>query len=374
MGSTRRRGLSRTEVRVAVKRALERAGDRGLTKAELVATIGAERTSPQTVQRALVELRTSYDAPIECVGRDRRWRLTAQLPMPLEAPEHDDLLAVLVAQAVLHPLADAALRTRLARLVEDLDERARGRASASAPHRAPHRSTFSATLTFGTRTAADVLRTLSSACRRRVVRLTYTSPWKPVAEGRRVYLVEPWALRIHDGAMYLRAWSHAAAQPRTFRLAHVERVEVLPDAPRVAAPPQRDVWGDDNPALGIDHDRPGVAVVRFRGAIARWIAHIAWHPEETNTWIVPGELLERRVAYRSCREFARRLMPVLDGIEALAPDELRAEVDGLIRRYTERTAIAPEADLPSGALHRVVPEPAPVEPLRAARRAPVKRR
>lgn len=139
--------------------------------------------------------------------------------------------------------------------------------------------------------------------------------------------IEPWELRVHDGAVYLRAWARGPAEARTFRLAHIEAVE---DAEGSRRPPPSDVWGDESPAFGIDRDRPGTAVIRLRGPVARWVAHVVWHPGEQDVWLEPDELLERTVAYRSCRELARRLASVLDGIESIEPQQLREEVVGLV--------------------------------------------
>ena len=38
------------------------------------------------------------------------------------------------------------------------------------------------------------------------------------------------------------------------------------------------------------------------------------------------ELLERHVPYRSCRELARRLVSIGDGLASVTPDELADEV------------------------------------------------
>ena len=122
MGRTRtgRRGLSRDEVKIAVKRALDRVGANGATKAELVATIGAGKTSLQTVQRALVELRDA-DAQIECFGRERRWRLVEPFGMPLEAPDREDLEEhLLLRDAIDKALATLPEELRLAVVLRDV--------------------------------------------------------------------------------------------------------------------------------------------------------------------------------------------------------------------------------------------------------------
>lgn len=359
VGRTRRggRGIERAEVRIAVARELERAGEDGLAKSEIVTRIGNDRTSLPTVQRALDDLR-ELGAPIAPPEKGRGWRLTGPFSMPLEAPDRDDLLAVLIARAILEPVADATLRRRIDRLVEDIDARVRDRTQAVARDELPHRVAFSAALTLGTRVDASTLRLLSTACPgRKVVRIKYESPWKPVADAIRVYEIEPWALRVHDGTVYLRAWSRDAEAPRTFRVAQILEASPTRLTPRGRTELRGRAWGDEHPAFGIDQDRPGMAVVRLRGTVARWVERIVWHPDQRDVWKEPRELLERTVAYRSCREMARRLVSVIDGVEAIEPTELRAEVVTLLRvglKTLDRARGGELDDLP-GIMQRVRP-------------------
>lgn len=354
LGEGRRRGLGRALLEPAVLRALTDAGPDGLTKSEIVAVVG--NTSAVSVQRALVRLR-GHDAQIECSGVDRRWRLAAPFAMPLEIPEAEDVVAVLLARAILRPFADADLIARLDRIAEQLDDRLRrreGTGTASSP------LSLSATLTLGTVVEPGVLRGLLLACRRRAVRIRYESPWKAPEHGRRTYEVEPWALRVHDGAVYLRAWRRDLGMARTFRVAQIDALEdvALGEGERLArVPPMPLVWGDEDPAFGIDRDRPGVAVLQFHGALARWVYRVQWHPSQVDHWIEPGEVLERRFAYRSCRELARRIASVFDGVGTIEPPALRQEVQtivagmqrvalpGVIARVPAERAVEPTIDL-----------------------------
>ncbi len=352
VGKTERRspGLGRDELMIEVLRVLEAAGDCGATKQDIVAAI--RNTVGVSVQRALVDLRELHGAKIECVGKQRRWKLLEPFSMPLVAPDREDLVAVLVAQAILEPIADEELRHRLARLVEDLDERVRTREPNYQHATLPARSSVSATLTLGTPVDPAVLRTLLETCKRKVLRIEYDAPWKPLGDGRRSYEIEPLAVRVHDGAVYLRAWRRDLGEPRTFRVAHIEEVRVIDGAqPRHPVPRVAEVWGDEEPAFGIDRDRPGRAVVRLRGPVARWVARTVWHPQQQDAWVVEGEVLERAFAYRSCRELARRLASVLDGVEAIAPEELRGEVEALVGRGLGATS---DREL-RGVMYRVQP-------------------
>ena len=323
--------MSRTAILLLAKHHFERVGDTGLTAQELVDAIGPERTSLSTVRRVIDDLRTEYGAQLTCSTTDRRWRLAAPIAMPLQAPDRDDLLAVIMAQALIEPFADAALRERMARLVEQMDERVRERGAATD---LPTGKTMTSSLTLSTRIDPTILRQLVATCRRKPVRIRYSSPWHPPVDATTWHVIEPWALHLHEGAIYLRAWANGLAAPRTYRVAHLEALEHVDEADAAATPRQTiptDVWGDESPAYGIDRDRPGVAVIRMRGGVARWVARTIWHPDEQDAWLEPGELLERTFAYRSCRELARRLAMVIDGIVSIEPRELREEVFALFR-------------------------------------------
>ena len=98
-------------------------------------------------------------------------------------------------------------------------------------------------------------------------------------------------------------------------------------------PTGKALWGNEDPAYGIDHDRPDVAVLRIRGPVARWVHSMQFHPSQQDTWIVDGELLERRVAYGSCREFARRVLSIIDAVESIEPAALREQVLANLRAF-----------------------------------------
>lgn len=309
-------------------RVLTEAGARGLTKAEIVAQLG--RTSAVSIQRTLDWLRNERDAQVVFDRASRRWRLTRPFAMPLEAPEDTDVVAVLLAKEILAPLVDADMLARLTRVAEDLDEKRRARAGESVR---PVTARVSATLTLGTPLKAGVLRTLLQACRRSAVRIDYDAPWKPAGQGRSTREIEPWAVRVHDGAAYVRAWSRDVGAARTLRIAQIQHIEPLevPADELARVPALADVWGADDPAFGIDRDRPGEAVIRIEGAIARWVHPVRWHPGQVDRWIVEGKVLERRLRYRSCRELARRVVSIYDGVVRIEPAALRDEVLRIVR-------------------------------------------
>ncbi len=341
----RRRGLRRAVLEPAVLRVVTDAGERGLTKAAIVAVIRGAlgTTSAVSIQRALTRLRDEHDAPIAYVAG--RWRLRTPFTMPLESPEAQDVVAVLLARAILEPLGDAEMLGRVDRLVEQLDARVRARVGAAG---LPPGGALSSTLTLGTTAAPGVLRALLDACRRRALRIAYASPWKPANTPPVWVDIEPWALRVHDGAAYLRAWRRDTASARTYRVAHIDAIDPCPHELEAAlVPVAAEIWGEADPAYGIDLDRPATAVVVLHGAVARWVHRVRWHPGQRDRWLLPGEILERTVAYRSARELARRIASVFDGVRTIEPAALRDAVAAILRGHTD--ALSPAV------FHRVVP-------------------
>ncbi|GEM_PF-1423749 len=344
-----RRGTTRDDIGERVLEQLRRCPN-GLSKAELIARVG--NPSPPTMQRVLDDLRDG-DAPIVFDRRTNKWVLRdPRFRNPLDHPEPEDLLAVLMAQAMLGPVADDELELRIGRLVEQLDEKLRTRAY---DHEHVATRGVAGTVTLGTKVDAQVLFAMFRTLRSGVVRILYYSPWK---HERSRYTIEPWQVRMHDGALYVRAFCRESNQPRTFRAAHIEHVSVLHAAiPSAPAPAWDRVWGNGDPAYGIDHNRPGTAVLRIRGAVARWLFHVKWSPAQHDRWLIDDELLERTVQYTSCREMARRVLGIIDAIESIEPAELQGEVATYVRAWTNKKPDERAVSAP------VIPEPDPVPEL-----------
>ncbi|MEZ4448523.1 MAG: WYL domain-containing protein [Nannocystaceae bacterium] len=302
------------------------------------------QVAPVTVQRALKYMREDWDAPLEFHHGSKRWKLLdPKFTLPLTDPEPEDLTAVVFASALLAPVADEELNARVKRLIEQMDDaldEGAPKAKTDAGAKVRPRS-VTATVTTGSTIDYRMVSKILTAIGSGVVRMEYESPW---ANTRRTHDIEPWQLRIHDGQMYMRAFSRTHGEARSFRITQITHARVLPgEHPREPVPAKEALWGSGDPGFGIDSDRPGVAVVRLRGGVARWVHRMLWDAGQEDRWIDEGELLERRVPYHSCREMARRLLTVADGIESIEPSELREEVVRGARVLVDRLAIAPDA-------------------------------
>ena len=327
---TRRRGKGLSEVKADLLR-LFKSRSEGFQKAELVIRVGD--TSGPTVQRALKQLEA--DNVIERCRSTNVWTLLdATYNVSLDVPEPEDLLAVITARALLEPFSDAETLSRIERVAEQLDDKLRKQSTpAASPGMA--RDAIAATMTNTSKVDPKTLQTILQATRRGVVCIEYYKPRQDMVTRR---TIEPWQVRMHDGLYYVRAFDWDANAPRTFQVAHIRSVTRVRIRDRKATLPRPgEIWGDTDPRYGIDHDRPDTAVVVVRAPLSRWIAAIDWGPHQEDVWLDGGRL-QRTVAYRSCREFARKLLSVLDAVEMVEPAALREEIERAVDAWTGRKA------------------------------------
>ncbi|MDI3283224.1 WYL domain-containing protein [Polyangium sp. 15x6] len=276
--------------------------------------------SEKTVKRAIEWLRDE-GADVRYVAAQRGYRLIDRaFSLPLSDPSNEDLQAILTAAGLLQEVGQGESATRAWALFRVLAERV-GDGKKTPIRGDALRVTQRSAMLREPRWVLDLLR----AVQREVVSIEYRSPW---ANELKMHRIEPWQVWLHDGVFYVRGYSQISKAPRTFRLANVTKLIRL-SSEKPTAPVPADPWGDGDPRYGIDEHRPGQAIVRLRGSVARWISEIRWHPEQKDQWIEPDEILERRVPYRSVREFARRLLEIVDGLDSVDPPELREQVIAL---------------------------------------------
>jgi predicted DNA-binding transcriptional regulator YafY len=318
----RERALSRSaiEAGIIVLRHL-RTHPEGASREELAEAVEREglNHSVPTMRRAIDWLRDFHDAPLDHDPRINRWILRdLSFTLPLHDPTGEDLESAMFAAALLGPLAPPVLQRRLEHLVEEMDALVR-ESGPGITARAP----LIASVTSGTAVPHALVSTLIAAIGgHQVIHIEYYSPWRDELRG---YDIEPWQLRVHDGSMYLRAHSRAAGEARSFRVTQIESARVLEgQEPRADRPDHDSIWGGDT--TSVDSDRPGQATIRVKGAFARWLARERWHPQQLDTWVRKGELLERTMPYQSCRELARRLLGLGDALVSIEPAELREQV------------------------------------------------
>jgi predicted DNA-binding transcriptional regulator YafY len=292
------------------------------------------KVSPETVQRALDCLREEHGAPIAV--RSGVWRLTEPFSLPWLSPQPDDLTALTIAGALLRTFADPDLDRRIDSLVAELDERLR---DAGREGLVPAGG-VSASMSFGTRLDRKSLETILKATRGGVIAAEHRRVWGNGKAARSPLRLEPWHCRVHDGIVYVRGFARDRGEPRTYRIVDLDGIKRLHGVrAKGRRPPPDKIWGDGDPAFGIDHDRPGTARIVVEGALARWVEPIVFHPDQGGDWLEPDARLERTIPYRSCRELARRLLAIVDGLVEVEPEELRAEMGLLVKAAHDRALI-----------------------------------
>ena len=288
------------------------------------------KTSRPTVKRAFEWLR-DQGADVRYLPPRRAWSLANKdFARPLAEPTVDDLLAALIATGLLAELGQESAAKRARALFDELAARVEGAKSSTL-----RPTSLRVTQTTSLVANPELMLRLLRAARRSVVRIKSVSAWTGASSSHEF---EPWQAWIHDGVPYVRGFSTTRGAPRTFALANIGSAEVVPGVRPGARIPD-DPWAGEDPRYGVDNDRPGTAVIRLRGAVARWVASLRWHPRQKDTWLVPNDLLERRLDYRSCRELARRIVGLGDGLEAVEPVELGKAVAALA---ASASAVCPE--------------------------------
>lgn len=177
-----------------------------------------------------------------------------------------------------------------------------------------------------------------AARQRRIVRFRYH---KRRAERPELRRVEPWAVRLLDGAWYLHGLDLDRGAERAFRLDRAAEVEVLDeeaqgDVPAVVGTP-RYVPGDGDldvvlevaaggrwildavEAEGVEDRADGTTIVRLRTDAPGWLARLVVMAGGTVRAVSPPELVTEVVA---------RASDALGALRAGRPRDRDAEVDG----------------------------------------------
>ena len=181
------------------------------------------------------------------------------------------------------------------------------------------------------------LRLLTQAwAERRIVELTYDpSTYDPARRPRaarvRPYLIEPSA---ETHALYLIGFDETRGGLRTFKL---ERIRTLAmTTVQFEPPPDGEIEAALDRAWGIVADQWVVEVVlRFDRSVASRVAETTWHPTQSLTKNADGSLTwHARVS--GTLEIRPWILGWGADVEVLAPETLRGEVAGIVRRAAAR--------------------------------------
>jgi predicted DNA-binding transcriptional regulator YafY len=286
--------------------------------------------SKRTARRDLEDLEAA-GFPVEKVpdGKEVRFRLARgnappQIPFDLSealALYQATLLSPLFGNAAYHVLLEAAL----VKLQADFPPPVRdyiGRCKVAFSHRSP--VTHPPQLLGTVRVLAEQV---SDRCR---VRLTYEN-----LKGERTErVVDPYALRLHRGDIYLLGHCHLRGTERVFLVDRIKDVTPLDEdfQPPAGLDPE-DLL---DTSLGIYLGEATAAVLRFRDEAARYVAQRPLHPDQKVLEQADGRLLVE-VPIRGHREVIQTVLRFGARAEVVGPESLRqtfgAELDRMVAVY-----------------------------------------
>lgn len=165
---------------------------------------------------------------------------------------------------------------------------------------------------------------------RRTVRLDYRD-----AQGRRTRrLVDPLALHLGGGVLYLLAWCHRRKAVRLFHLSRIREAE--PQAARFTPPADFDAAAYLARAFGVYcGDGPHDVDLEFSAACAPFVRHMEWFPGQQLDELPRGRLRLRFTA-SGLPEITRWVLGFADGVTIRSPEALRREVLSHARTLLER--------------------------------------
>ena len=134
----------------------------------------------------------------------------------------------------------------------------------------------------------DVIESLRRALllRRRVV-LSYQKP--DVAKAT-TYRFDPFALLLYKDGLYVKGWSHASRELRTFAVERIQQVELTDDLFEVPSSTTMDQ------AFGVFEGPPENVKIEFKKDVAYLLKERQWHPSQKVTRLKNGAvLLQMRV-------------------------------------------------------------------------------
>jgi len=178
-------------------------------------------------------------------------------------------------------------------------------------------------------TAPEVLLRLAEAIlRRRTCRVTYRTP---DATEPKTYAYHPYRLLNVAGAFYCVGKVPPHAGLTTLAAHRVGAVELLSDSFTVDQ--ALDLNRHREEAFGVVWEEPVRVVLRFRADQAPYVAERQWHPSQ-ELQLLPDGRLELTFSAGGSFEVRRWILGWGDAVEVIAPDEVRHQIQQILRSAT----------------------------------------
>lgn len=321
----------------------------GLTVAELAQQLGV---SVRTVYRDLESLQES-DFPLysERTAREVQWRFVDGYRFSRQLPfSGEEVVALELSRDALRPLegtwAGDVLQELLRKIRSSLSPEARAYLDAT-------RSAVSARV-FAARSYAghsQVLRTLTDSVRERFrVRMIYDSR----SSRRTMRRVDPYALFLQDGGLFLVGNDERRREIRTFAVHRIRAIERTGERFRRPADFELERYLSSSFRI-MRGDAPQEVRVRLSREVAPFAADRRWHASQERIDL-PDGAAELRFRVSALEEIRTWVLGFAGDAEAIAPLELREQVrvaaERLLRAHgAPQEVVAGERKPPARAKH-----------------------
>ena len=288
--------------------------------------------SRATIGRLIEDARDQLGAPIVYdrdqggYAYDRSGSSVYELPgLWLNASE---LYALLVSEKLLADVQPGILEPALSPLRERISELLRHR---RAGHPDLDRHVRILQIAARTTTVEHFQKIATALLDRKRIRILYHGRARDKTTERDI---SPQRLVYYRDNWYLDAWCHLRNGLRSFALDRIHPV-YIDDTPASEVPEELLV-AHYTDAYGIFAGRADkVAILRFSGEAAKWVADEHWHPKQTGRMLPSGEF-ELRIPYGNATELVRDILKYGEQAEVMAPAALRREVATKLRAAAAR--------------------------------------
>lgn len=169
--------------------------------------------------------------------------------------------------------------------------------------------------------ASDTLRLLQQALHERcTIEAEYHSFGRDAVSRRRL---DPLHLWYQQGGIYLAAYCHTRRQVLTFALERFRSARLTHDS--FQAPPEFNLDRYLEGSFGLFRGEPVRVALRFSRQVARYVAERQWHPSQSLSPLLTGEL-EMTLKVPLSPELRRWILGYGKDVEVLEPRSLREDI------------------------------------------------
>ena len=277
--------------------------------------------SKSELARAVEYASKQWGAAISYLAPTHAYQLENPEILALIAPGPEHLVALSLAIAVLERLGPgvddliAGLKDLVAGI--DLDRRSPDAAEVLG-------TDLVTTASIRPKYRPEVLKALMMSANDGIMSIRYEKPWTEDGAKTGARRVEPWALRVHNGELYLRAFTNGAKAGRTYNLASIRSAKSVARARQGQRPALSALWGSAPLDAGIFDGPARRITISIKGGAARFHADRSWFHQLDQAWDVDRGVLTKTFEYTSKHELIPALLGLGENLVSVDDEEIRA--------------------------------------------------